>query len=405
MPRGSRPGERRGGRERGTPNKKTALKNAAIKATAGNPNLKPLDFLLGMMRDANLPLEVRVRMAQAAAPYVHSRLQGDTKSGGQYGNAAAVTNVQRAAGGSADGGATSGASAPTSPTQHATAPSAEEVAPRVPSGDDKPSAVLSPLDFLLSVMRDPDASPDLRLRVAQIAAPYTHVKKGGLNPANQPLIDPAVAMAIRTAQLRLEMLNGEHQYWRKNEPKVTKEEEAQLRARIAELVKTIDCPFELLEKARNLERLMSLSSARLSPTADPFSEKTKAEEAQLMAVQEAYEASPESIERNREWSRLMDLGRRETFRFYAESNPLTPAERSELESLRARHPEAGPDQYRHRRALGAIRKAREAEKAREAREREERRKAREARDCPPALGRVLTLKMNDSDEEPAAKSD
>ena len=32
MPRGSKPGERRGGRQRGTPNKKTALRNAALAA-------------------------------------------------------------------------------------------------------------------------------------------------------------------------------------------------------------------------------------------------------------------------------------------------------------------------------------------------------------------------------------
>ena len=181
-------------------------------------------------------------------------------------------------------------------------------------------------------MASPATRNRLRLVNKTVLSNYTHVKKGGLNPANQPLIDPAVAMAIRTARLRLEMLDGVHQYWRENEPKVTKEEEAQLRARIAELVKTIDCPFELLEKARNLERLISLSSARLSPRADPFSEKTKAEEAQLMAVQEAHGASPKSIERNREWSRLMDLGRRDTGHFYAESNPLTPAERSELKA-------------------------------------------------------------------------
>jgi hypothetical protein len=46
MPRGSGPGERRGGRQRGTPNKKTALRNAAITAAAANPNMTPLDFLM-----------------------------------------------------------------------------------------------------------------------------------------------------------------------------------------------------------------------------------------------------------------------------------------------------------------------------------------------------------------------
>ena len=45
MPRGSKPGERRGGRQPGTPNKKTALVNAAFDAATSNPDLSPLDDL------------------------------------------------------------------------------------------------------------------------------------------------------------------------------------------------------------------------------------------------------------------------------------------------------------------------------------------------------------------------
>ena len=41
--RGSRPGERRGGRQKGTPNKKTALTQAAIAARAANENLSPIN--------------------------------------------------------------------------------------------------------------------------------------------------------------------------------------------------------------------------------------------------------------------------------------------------------------------------------------------------------------------------
>ena len=74
MPRGSKPGERRGGRQRGTPNKKTALRNAAIAAAAANPERSPLDFLLGIMRDPNGSLELRIRVAQAAAPFTHGIL-------------------------------------------------------------------------------------------------------------------------------------------------------------------------------------------------------------------------------------------------------------------------------------------------------------------------------------------
>ena len=73
MPRGSKPGERRGGRQRGTPNKKTALSNAAIAAAAANPDISPLEFLLGVMRDPNVSPELRIKAAQTAAPFVHAK--------------------------------------------------------------------------------------------------------------------------------------------------------------------------------------------------------------------------------------------------------------------------------------------------------------------------------------------
>jgi hypothetical protein len=72
MPRGSKPGERRGGRQRGTPNKSTLLKHAAIKAAATDPNLSPLEFLLKFMRQADLPLRLRVTVAQQALPFAHA---------------------------------------------------------------------------------------------------------------------------------------------------------------------------------------------------------------------------------------------------------------------------------------------------------------------------------------------
>jgi hypothetical protein len=71
MPRGSKPGERRGGRQPGTPNKKTALVSAAFNAATSNLDLLPLDFLLGVMRDASISPDWRIKAAQAALPYVH----------------------------------------------------------------------------------------------------------------------------------------------------------------------------------------------------------------------------------------------------------------------------------------------------------------------------------------------
>ena len=74
MPRGSKPGERRGGRQRGTPNKKTVLQNAAASAAAMDPNISPREFMLRLMRDTTLPLEDRFTAAQAALPLVHPKL-------------------------------------------------------------------------------------------------------------------------------------------------------------------------------------------------------------------------------------------------------------------------------------------------------------------------------------------
>lgn len=73
MPRGSKPGERRGGRQKGTPNKSTALKKAALSAASADPTTTPLQFLLGVMRDPTAPPGLRVQVARAAAPLVHGK--------------------------------------------------------------------------------------------------------------------------------------------------------------------------------------------------------------------------------------------------------------------------------------------------------------------------------------------
>jgi len=70
MPRGAHPGERRGGRSKGTRNKRTEAQAIAI-AESG---ITALDFLIGVMRDPNAPLAQRIEAAKAVAPYLHPRL-------------------------------------------------------------------------------------------------------------------------------------------------------------------------------------------------------------------------------------------------------------------------------------------------------------------------------------------
>lgn len=70
MPRGSAPGERRGGREKGTRNKRTEEQARAI----ADSGLTPLEYLMSIVRDTEASQELRIDAAAKAAPYVHPRL-------------------------------------------------------------------------------------------------------------------------------------------------------------------------------------------------------------------------------------------------------------------------------------------------------------------------------------------
>jgi hypothetical protein len=161
MPRGSRPGERRGGRQKGTPNKKTVLRNAALGAAAADPNVLPLDFLLALMRDQNLPLETRVTVAHEALPYVHSKPQEmipRQPTPGRYGNAYGGLNTGSGARRSIEVRILRGVS-------------------EIPQ--DEGETELTPLGFLLGVMKHAETPAGLRLRVASMVAPYLHPKRVG----------------------------------------------------------------------------------------------------------------------------------------------------------------------------------------------------------------------------------
>lgn len=68
--RGSRPGERRGGRQKGTRNKKTQELLESVK----EEGLTPMEFLLKVMRDEDEEMDRRMDAAKHVAPYVHPRL-------------------------------------------------------------------------------------------------------------------------------------------------------------------------------------------------------------------------------------------------------------------------------------------------------------------------------------------
>jgi hypothetical protein len=63
-------GTRIGGRQKGTPNRKTAETVAKIEAAG----LTPLDYMLGVLRNENNDQATRLDAAHKAAPYVHAKL-------------------------------------------------------------------------------------------------------------------------------------------------------------------------------------------------------------------------------------------------------------------------------------------------------------------------------------------
>ncbi len=80
--RGSAPGERRGGRQKGTPNRATAAREAEVAASG----MTPLAYMLAILRNEEAGTEDRKWAAQHAAPYVHPRLAQQQFKGPDGGN-------------------------------------------------------------------------------------------------------------------------------------------------------------------------------------------------------------------------------------------------------------------------------------------------------------------------------
>jgi hypothetical protein len=83
MPRGSAPGERRGGRRKGTPNRRTVLFEEAIKHAVVSGDGDAVDFLTRIYRNPDIPLSVRIDCAKVVAPFERPRLTAMTNRDGK----------------------------------------------------------------------------------------------------------------------------------------------------------------------------------------------------------------------------------------------------------------------------------------------------------------------------------
>jgi hypothetical protein len=330
MTRGSKPGERRGGRQRGTPNKGTLAKHAAINAAAVDPNLSPLDFLLKLMRQGDLPLELRITVAQQALPFTHSKPKSDRPIKGKYGGSRNGVN--------------------------------EKICPRVKvvkvSSEDAHSKV-APLDFLLGVMRDPDSPPAVRLRVVGIVAPYVHPKGEPSEMDGSPVAMTVVEdpygfdadigdklQSILRDQERLRSLEARYLDSMNIHEFIAASEKAKQTPAYLELAKSIEeqqaalkCPptYKELDSRRDHARLRELEA---ESKARPFTAAEKIEQQHLQARHDAYSRTSEGVD-----------CKRMNFLKAFKPHLLMPEEQEELARLEARYPEVPLDLTRVDRGL------------------------------------------------------
>jgi hypothetical protein len=323
MPRGSKPGERRGGRQRGTPNKSTALKNAAFTAAVTDPNLMPLDFFLTVMRQADLPREFRVAAAQQPLPLAHRKPK---PTNDVYGRSGTVAN--------------------------------KKIGPRVKvvkvAADANPHGI-TPLDFLLGVMRDANNDPALRLRAAGLVAPYLH-PKGEPNeaPGEMRVVDDYgfgadigdTQKSIEQAQERLRSLlrdvatpaQGDGQWFDSWLAACKKAQQTpaylELEKSIAEKQAALKCPphYKELESRQDRARLKELETEGKTRSLTAAEEH---EQKHLHGRLAAYALTPESADGAR-------MNHLKTLR----AELLTPEEKEELKTLEARHPDVPLDRTR-----------------------------------------------------------
>jgi hypothetical protein len=294
--------------------------------------------MLALMRDPQVPFDLRIDMAATAAPFVHARPEPVRKKGPD------PLDLRDRLGGTGD----------------LKFGSLEAKAGAEASGG------VTPLDFLLGVMGDPAASPRQRVKAAAIAARYTHARAGAPEAPTVVVVedkfdfkvDPEMARAERDDSVRERRLGK----FKKGSAEgiAAKRELEKIRERRAERLALVKFPVgytdDDLEADR--KRLNELFSKRLSRK--KLTPEEGAEEAHL-AVRVANPEVKEFVptfdwmrqyresklgvsalrESEMEWpmSRIAELEER----FVVGETPLTAAEEDELNDQRYRYPKIAAD--------------------------------------------------------------
>ncbi len=130
---------------------------------AAGEDASPLEFLLRLMRDDNVPVADRLNAAAEAAQYVV------TRPGRAAPNRDALVHVVE----HGPHGFGAGAVAQFMRQWRRTVAGTNVTEPEI----DEAASERSPLAFMLQVMRDPEVPPQVRFRAVKLAARYSHAKQ------------------------------------------------------------------------------------------------------------------------------------------------------------------------------------------------------------------------------------
>jgi hypothetical protein len=288
MPRGSKPGERRGGRQRATPNKRTALRERILAIASATATAATHDLLLRLVNDPALAADTRLAIARriflddrpTSLAERSKQRRGDSKPAGE-------------------GRETSLLRTTTTPVANVGL------------------AALPTLDLLLRMAQDATAPLEERRKAASEAARFLLPKKPGPRKSRRGKfppdecgfsVDPILAKELRDAKLQLACLRLSS---RKLTPYAVARKEGKIHARIKEIQESLQCPcpskYRLTydvdgaavpgQIVRDGERLAVLSKRRMEKKT--FTAEEDLEEAIRTARYESFLVGPEMGARER----------------------------------------------------------------------------------------------------------
>jgi hypothetical protein len=313
MPRGSKIGERRGGRQRGAPNRRTVLAERILAIASERPTTSACQLVDILAKDQELPADIRMVMAREFLSAGRSRSVG----------ASAVRSSARKR------------------------QKAQSSGPRPePPGNRR----LATLDGLFSIAQDTTVATDQRRKAASEVAQHFLPKKPGIRTGirrwwvNAPAdeygfaVTPQIAAEYRDSKFELHRLANSGS----NSPAISRKAE-KLRARVQAILHRLQCPCPSLygmdqrvEDGNRLVYFLRLREAKITLT-----EKQEAKVAHRRARVDSFDQGPESAARQR-LSILRDQAR--IFK-NAFGPRLTWKEQVDLRFLRLLYPQHSPDRF------------------------------------------------------------